>query len=146
MEAELNKVDANFTMECEITDFDVDNPYHHVHHAQSIRLFETARCRYMEHIGFPQDWFFSNHLYLVVSAIHVQYKREVMKGIIHVTCENPQVQGKFFVLTQRLFNQKDKEAVVGEVEVACLSGITKRAVEPPKEFMDVLLGNIAKKA
>ena len=124
-----------FAIDLEIGDELIIPPYDHVHHAQALRFLEAARAAYLEHIGFPLEVFFAQNLFLVVTAIDVQYKREVGRGAHRATCENPRADGKKAAVDQRLLNPKGKTAVAAVVEFMCLSGATRRAVPLPADLL-----------
>jgi YbgC/YbaW family acyl-CoA thioester hydrolase len=129
-----------FEIQCDVLPEQVGPPYNHVHHATLIRFFETARVRYLEQIGFPNEGFHAQQLFLVITAIDVKYKREVVPGKITITCENPRIDAKTVVVEQRIINSKGKVAVEAVVESQFLSGVTKRAVKPPEDFARLFCG------
>lgn len=124
-----------FSIPVTISDDLIIPPYEHVHHAQALRFLEEARVEFLRRLGFPLEVFFNQGLFLVVTAIDVQYKREIGRGEYRATCENPQVEGKCATVDQRILNAKGKNAVEAVVAFMCLSGSSRRAVPFPDELL-----------
>ena len=123
-----------FEIECEVGQDLVSSAYRHVHHAALLRFLETARSRFHEEIGFPNEAFLAKQLFVVISGLKVAYKREVTAGKIRVTCEAPRIEGRLVIVDQRILNARGKVAVEAVVELQFLSGATRRAVPPPEDF------------
>ena len=117
---------------------DIESVYRHVHHAQTLRYLELGRLELLKSIGVPNESLTSRGLFLVITSLNVQYKREVFAGEIRVTVENARVSEKALLLDQKLYNDRGKLAVEATVELKCLSSATKRAVEPPVELLKAL--------
>ena len=110
-----------FFIEKEISEDLFELPYRHIHHAESLRFMEQARCEYMKKIGWPLENFLNQSLFLVVTNVTVQYKREVIEGSYQVTVEEPKMlDAKRLRIKQRILNAKGKDAVVTEVEIMCI--------------------------
>ena len=114
---------------------DLESPYHHVHHATSLRYLEKARLQFMENIGQPNQDFLRNNLLLVITAIEINYLREVVGHQVRVTCEQGAVEGKVIRLFQRIVNAKGKTCVKAKVESMFMDGNSRRAVLPPEAFV-----------
>ena len=123
-----------FEIQYEVTSEQIIPPYNHVHHAEALRFLESARLAFLEQIGFPNDDFLGQGLFLVITSIAVKYKRELVAGPIRVTCESPRIEGKLVIMEQRIFNAKGKAAIEAALEFQFLDGALKRAVTPPLDF------------
>lgn len=123
-----------FQIEYEVGQSDIVERYEHVHHAHCLRLLELARLRYLEAIGFPNEALMDRGLFLVIASISIQYKREILRGSVTLTCEEPRLDGKLIVLKQRVINAKGKDAVLAEVASVFMSSETKRGIHPPADF------------
>jgi YbgC/YbaW family acyl-CoA thioester hydrolase len=128
-----------FEIQQQVTDEYVSSPYNHVHHATCLRFLEEARVRYLEKIGFPLQYFLDKQMFMVVTSVAVSYKREVLKGAIRVTCENPKIEGKILAVEQKILNPKGKVALEARVECMILSGETKRSIPFPPDFTESFL-------
>lgn len=124
-----------YSLEIEISDSDLEQPYNHVHHAQGLRYLEQGRLAYLESRGLDYDAYLASGLFLVVTGINVRYKRELLPGKFTVTCENPKIEGKVVSLAQRILNERGKVCIQGELEFQFLSAAARRSVEPPEEFL-----------
>ena len=120
-----------------IGETDIQPVYYHVHHADTLRFFEKARLAFMEEAGAPNDALIAAGIFPVISRIDVTYKRELFAGPVVVTCEECVVNGKAFIVKQRIINSKGKCAVEASVESMFMSGATKRAVAVPEAFVRV---------
>lgn len=128
-----------FQTERTIASPDIEPRYKHVHHAKALHFLEECRVAYLDKIGCPLESYLSQQLFLVITRIDAQYKREIRSGPITITCENPAIEGKRVSLTQRILNDKGKECMVAKVEFAFLSGATGRSIIPPHDFMQRFL-------
>lgn len=129
-----------FSITWEVGSPDIEPVYNHVHHAHSIRLMEEARRRYLEALGCPLESFIEQGLFLVITNIEVSYRREVLRGPVTITVEEPRISGRRVSVSQRIINARGKDAVLAAVHFAFMSGETKRAVEPPPEFSRIFVG------
>lgn len=127
-----------FSIEIEVTDSLIETRYKHVHHADSLRFLETARVELLKQLGCPLDSYLQRDLFLVISRVAVEYKREVRAGIVKATCERLMVNDKIVQISQKLFNEKGKLAVEANVESQFLSRKTGRAVEVPEDFLQAV--------
>lgn len=128
-----------FAIDETISEAQVDNSYHHLHHADSLKLLELARIKLLDHIGFPLEAFIKRQLFLVVSSLQVEYRRELFAGAVRITCQEARAEKKKISIAQNIFNQKGKIAVSARVELSCLSGLTKRAIDSEDAFVQSLL-------
>ena len=126
-----------FEIECEVNPDLVSPPYHHVHHADVLRFLERARLAFLREVGFPNDDFLAKGLFLVITGLEVKYKRELLPGLIRVTCERPCIHGKIVTIEQRIINAKGKTAVEARVDSQFLDGVLRRGVSPPQDFAAV---------
>jgi YbgC/YbaW family acyl-CoA thioester hydrolase len=129
-----------YTYAREVTAAEIEPVYQHVHHAQSLRFLEEARCRYLEAIGCPLNEFVANGLFIVIAQVAVVYKREIFGGPILVTVESPRIEGKSLLVEQRIVNAKGKECVQASIELRFLSSATKRSIVPPADFAARFVG------
>jgi YbgC/YbaW family acyl-CoA thioester hydrolase len=127
-----------YELNFEITDSDIQAPYNHVHHANSLNFLEKTRLSLIASKGFHENTFFEKNLFLVIASINVNYKREIKKGNIRVTCDQIIFDNKKIIIKQSIFNEQEKLAIEAEVVSMIMSGKTKRAVLPDQEFIDAM--------
>ena len=123
---------------------EIEAEYHHVHHAQSLRLLERARLAFMEAIECPNEAFIKEDLFLVITSIEIQYKRELFEGDVVVTCEAPRIVGKKVIVDQRIINPKGKTAIEAVVTSMFMNGSLRRAVLPPEKFQTAFCSEVSK--
>lgn len=123
----------------EVSAQDVENPYHHLHHADCLKFLERGRLDALCRVGHASEDYLKQEIYLVISSISVQYLREVLQGTIRVVVENPKIVGKALIIDQRLFNQRNKLAISAQVQSVFMDGRTRRAMQPPEAFVDSFL-------
>lgn len=128
-----------FSITRAILDSEIEPRYNHVHHARALHFLEECRVAYLEHIGCPLESYLSKRVFLVITRIDAQYKREIRSGTITVTCENPTINAKRVSLRQRIINDRGKDCIEALVEFAFLSGETGRSMVPPETFMQRFL-------
>jgi len=126
-----------FTIEHKVEDDKLVPDYFHVHHADSLRMMEDARIKFLESRGLPLDSLIKNQIFLVITSVSVVFKREIKKGTYLITCENLNIKSKTLCVNQKILNEQEKVAVEAQMEFKCLSGKTKRAVYPPEELVSV---------
>ena len=122
---------------------DISPQYEHVHHAHSLRFLERGRLQFLEAIECSNESLIATGVFSVIVRIEVDYKREVFKGPIRVTCEGFEVQGKTLRLRQRLYNHRGKEALNALIELKFMDGKSRFAVEVPQKIVTAL-GVVAK--
>jgi len=123
-----------------LLDRDIQPAYEHVNHAHALSLMEMGRRRFLERIGLPLNSLIERDYFLVITRVVAEYKREILRGEIRITCENGLIEDKTMVLSQRIFNQRGKEAVSALVEFKFMLGATKKAVLPPEDFIKAFKG------
>ncbi len=123
-----------FAIETEIEDDLIDDLYNHVHHGRCFYLLERGRLALMEVIGQPNDMWLKRGIALVITNVNVQYKRELKRGPITITCDTGRVEGKRIVVEQRILNSRGKIAVQGSIESAFMSIQDRRGIDVPEEF------------
>ena len=128
-----------FQIDRTVLDSEIEPRYNHVHHARALHFLEECRVAFLDKIGCPLESYLAEQLFLVITRIDAQYKREIRLGPITVTCENPRIDGKRVALTQRIVNERGKECIVALVEFAFLSGQTGRSIVPPDRFIEKFL-------
>jgi len=128
-----------FSIQIELDDQWVAPVYEHVHHGRCFYLLEQARVAYMERIGFPNDVLLSRGQAAVITAVSAQYKREVKRGVVTVTCEDLELQGKTLVIGQKILNERGKVAVEARIESVFMDMTTRRAIAPPEGFAEAFL-------
>lgn len=128
-----------FEIDYDVGDSDLVERYDHVHHAHCLRLLELARLRYLEAIGFPNDALMDKGLFLVITSITIDYKREILRGPHRITCEEPLLDGKAVILRQRVINGRGKDAVTATVSSMFMSAETRRAIQTPDDFAAAFL-------
>ncbi len=127
-----------FTQEYNVGDDFVDETYRHVDHMHSLKLMERCRLDLLKAVGVPNDALIARGLYAVVTAVRVEYLREVKAGLIRVTCDRCVSSQRGFTMFQSLFNEKGKIAVRGEIDWLLMDGTTKRGVYPPADLAEAL--------
>lgn len=128
-----------FSIEIELDDKWVAPVYDHVHHGHCFFLLEQARVAYMDRIGFPNDLLLSRGQAAVITAVAAQYKREVKRGRVSVTCEDLRVDGKTLVIGQKILNERGKVAVEATIESVFMDMTTRRGIMPPEGFIEAFL-------
>lgn len=123
-----------FTLTEEITE--IDPIYHHLHHADVLKILERARISFVASIGYPVESFIERNQYLVIFEIGVKYLREVRLGQYQVTVEDCSISGKMLKCKQRIINSKGKDAVEATVSIMLLDGNLKRSVLPDSDFIN----------
>lgn len=114
---------------------DIEAPYNHVHHAHSLRFLERGRVEYLRSRGIEYDSYLSRGLFLVITSIEIQYKRELLPGLITVTCATPIIDGKEITIPQTILNHKGKLAIEAEVRLTFMSQESRRSIEPESDFL-----------
>ncbi len=113
---------------------ELQEQYRHVHHAKALCLLEMARLRFLEEIGHPNESLIESQLFLVVTRVDVQYKRELFAEEVIISCENPIIDGRNLSLDQVIYKENGKPAVLARVYFMCMDGATKRGIRPPEAF------------
>ena len=124
-----------FVLPYEITDVDIEPQYQHVHHAHAIRLMERSREQMLIERGIPNERFIARGELIVIAALTVRYRRELLRGSVEITCDEMRIPGKVFTLSQRIIGPGGETAVSAEVQMVFMSRATKRAIAPPPEFL-----------
>src|SRR5262245_52322350 len=93
-----------FVVPVQIGDEDVNNPYHHVHHARALYFLEFARAEYLKSRGLPLEEFYKRGVLIVLSDLQVRYMRELRKELISVTVKNVLLERKRIHMIQRILN------------------------------------------
>ena len=128
-----------FAIEIELDDEWVAPVYDHVHHGRCFYLLEQARVAYMDRIGFPNEILLSRGQAAVITAVAAQYKREVKRGRVSVTCEDLKVEGKTLIIGQKILNERGKVAVEARIESVFMDMNTRRGIMPPDGFIEAFL-------
>lgn len=110
------------------------NRYNHLHHAQTLTLLEKGRIALLESINQPIDTLMESGLALVITRIDVIYKRELRSETVTVTCDSGIIEDRTICVTQRIINEKGKEAVRATVWSAFMSTETRRGLDVPESF------------
>jgi len=112
--------------------------YGHVHHADCLKLLERARIRFLEDIGCSYESLIAEEMFLVITKLAVEYKRELRAGPVSVFCENARMEGKSVVIEQKIVNERGKCAVQAIVELKFVRPHARFAAQPPKRFVNCL--------
>ncbi len=123
-----------FQIDLTINPSDLEPGYNHVNHALSLTFMEKGRLAFLESIGFPNEQFYKNGLFLVVTDIQVRYLRELFAETVVITVDSAEVDGKDLVLAQRILNKKNKECVTAIITFRFVDGAKKRSISVPEEF------------
>jgi YbgC/YbaW family acyl-CoA thioester hydrolase len=124
-----------FEFNYSLVEAELENRYHHLHHADALKILELARLEFLKQINFSLESFLAHNLFLVISNLHVSYKREVHAGEIKVISKDFSVQGKELIIPQFLYNPAGKLAIEAKVHSMIMCANTKRAVYPEPEFV-----------
>lgn len=109
--------------------------YDHVHHAQIVSILEEGRLKLLEAIGHPQEGLVSAGIFLVITGLSVRFLREVRGEEILVTCEDINIDGRYFRMKQRILRpERQKEMVTADIELMVIDKSVGRAVNIP-EFL-----------
>jgi acyl-CoA thioesterase FadM len=81
---------------------------------------------------------------LVITKVSAEYKREVKRGVVQVTCDRVEVRDRSLVIHQRILNQLGKVAVEAVVESMFMNTATRRGMVPPPDFLEAFLRYSAK--
>ena len=128
-----------FSIKIELDDEWVAPVYDHVHHGRCFYLLEQARVAYMDRIGFPNDVLLSRGQAAVITAVAAEYKREVKRGLVTVTCDDLALDGKTLIIGQKILNERGKVAVEARIESVFMDMNTRRGILPPEGFIDAFL-------
>ena len=128
-----------FSIQIEVGAELVDLVYAHVHHGRCFELLERARLAYMAQIGFPNQMLLDRGQMPVITSVSAQYKREVKRGMVTVTCDRVEVSGKSLRVWQRILNERGKIAVEAVIESVFMDARTRRAIMPPEGFIESFL-------
>ena len=124
-----------FELNYEVGDSELEKVYKHVNHADALMFLEKARLALLEHIGCSSPSLIAEGILPVITHIDVNYKREIFKGPQILTCEDGLLEGKSMVLTQRVLNERRKEAVVARVWSMFIGAEIRRAVPIPDRLV-----------
>lgn len=114
--------------------------YDHVHHAQIVSLLEEGRLKLLEAIGHPQERLVSEGIFLVITGLNVRFLREVRGEGIIITCEDIQIEGRYFRMKQRILRaERQKEMVTADIELMVIDKAVGRAVPIPEFLLKALL-------
>jgi len=127
-----------FAIRVEIDDTWVAPVYDHVHHGKMLSLFERSREGLVAEVGFPNEELLAQGKVIVVTHVSAAYKREVRRGMVEVTCDSFEIDGRTFRLGQRIINDRQKVAVEGVVSLMFMDGAARRGVLPPEDFVQAL--------
>ena len=128
-----------FQIDLTINNSDLEPGYNHVNHALSLTFMEKGRLKFLESIGFPNEGFYSNGIFLVVTNIQVRYLREVFAETVNVTVDSAEIDGKDLILTQRILNKKNKECVTAVITFRFVDGARKRSIPVPNDFFNAAI-------
>ena len=117
----------------------VEPIYEHVHHGRCFSLFERARLALLEHIGFPNEQLLKEGKVLVITRVSAEYKREVKRGPVQVTCDSCSLRERVLVIHQRILNERGKVAVEATVESMFMDAQSRRGMSPPEDFLRAFL-------
>jgi len=130
----MDTKNSPFSTEIELDQSWIEPLYDHVHHGRCLSLLEQARLAFLVEIGFPNDVLLKKGEALVITRVEAVYKREIKKGRVRVTCEEPSVEGRYLTLRQRVFNDRGKLMVEATVESVFMNVRTRRGMDVPQDF------------
>jgi len=124
-------------------DFNIDqswiaSEYSHVHHGRILSIFEQARGEFVASIGFPNDQLMREGKVLVITAVAAVYKREAKLGMVKVTCDSIDIEGRTIKMHQRILNDRDKVVVEGTFSLMFMDPSTRRGMDLPEDFVQAL--------
>jgi len=127
-----------FSITVELGDTWIDPIYHHLHHARCFFLLEQARTAFLKALGVPNDRLLDEGKVFVITKVEVEFKREVKRGSVAVTCDRVEVGGRTVTFFQRIVNEREKTAVEGQIHLVCMSAETRRGIDVPREVVEAL--------
>lgn len=127
-----------FSIEIETPAEWVEPVYDHVHHSRCFYLFERARGALLDALGLPYEGYLKCGLGAVVGSVQATYKRELKGGLLTVTCDRVEQQGRSVIFHQRVLNPKGKVAIEARIELVFMDFAARRGVNPPAELMVAL--------
>lgn len=123
----------------EIDDNWITPVYEHVHHGRCLSLFEEARLELLRVIGFPNEQLIQEGKVLVITKVSAEYKREVKRGAVQVTCDKVELRDRSLVIHQRILNHLGKVAVEATVESMFMNAQSRLGMYPPEDFREAFL-------
>jgi YbgC/YbaW family acyl-CoA thioester hydrolase len=123
----------------EIDDNWITPVYEHVHHGRCFSLFEEARLELLRVIGFPNEQLLEEGKVLVITKVSAEYKREVKRGTVQVSCDRVELRDRSLVIHQRILNHLGKVAVEATIESMFMNMTTRRGMYPPEDFLAAFL-------
>ena len=121
---------------------ELEKPYSHVHHADTLKYFEKAREGLIVSAGLTLEELYQKDLFPVIRSISVDYLREVVMGNYIVTCSDLQFKGRSFYLLQEVVDVNGKCRVRANVQMMFLSQAIKRAVKLPEDLLLAILKSV----
>jgi YbgC/YbaW family acyl-CoA thioester hydrolase len=123
-----------FSISVELGDGWIEPIYDHVHHGRCFSLLEQARLALLESVGVPNDKLLKEGRVLVITKVEAAYLREVKRGMVTVTCDRVEIEGRTIKIFQRILNERGKTAVEGVVSSMCMDIATRRGIALPEEL------------
>jgi YbgC/YbaW family acyl-CoA thioester hydrolase len=123
----------------EIDDTWITPVYEHVHHGRCLSLFEQARLELLRVIGFPNEQLIREGKVLVITKVSAEYKREVKRGAVQVTCDKVELCDRSLVIHQRILNRLGKVAVEAIVESMFMNAESRLGMHPPEDFREAFM-------
>jgi YbgC/YbaW family acyl-CoA thioester hydrolase len=113
----------------------LDATYQHVHHAKCLELLEKGRIAYLDSVGCSHAQMLERGDALVIVSINAQYKRELKLGKVEVLCLDITVDKRRVYMKQAIRNARGKIVMEAQIGLAFMSLTSRRAVDPPADFM-----------
>ena len=124
-----------FSLEIETPTEWVEPVYDHVHHSRCFYLFERAREALLDKLGLPCKDYLKCGLGAVVGSVQATYKRELKGGLLSVTCDSIEIEGRSVFFNQRVLNSKGKVAIEARIELIFMDFAARRGVNPPTDLV-----------
>lgn len=126
-----------FTCNVPIAEDMINNPYRHVHHADTVKILEHGRLKLLEHLGIPNtEFMFEQGFPIVVVDLNVRYRRELKPGVVTVSVDTCAIESRLIKMSQRIILDGGEDAVVAKVVCVCISPQTTKSISPPREFIE----------
>jgi acyl-CoA thioesterase FadM len=125
-----------FSITVPLNDTLVDPIYEHVHHGRCFFLLEQGRLALLKEIGMPNELLMERGEVLVITRVEASYLREVRGAHVTVTCDQALIDGREFVIYQRIMNERNKVAVSARIVSVFMDINSRRGITPPEDFVN----------
>ena len=125
-----------FYIEIPVRQNDLEPIYEHLNHGRVFGLFEQARLQMLIEMGLPQALLLSRGEFLVVSALGVEYLREIKGETYKVSCQDGKIERrKVARIHQDIINSRGKICVSADIELMLIDKKIGRSAAFPEDFV-----------